>query len=164
MIFIIIYMAISFLLDGFISNYLVSDSIFFTIYSLVGLIVIYRYFDEDKKYLYFLIVIAILFDIIYTKTIGLNLVVFMLIYYINRWLNYIIPNNLFCIIVKSLVAMVSYHTFVYIFLLLAGNGLAQIAQYGMILYRSIIMTTVYSVISYLLFKKLFFKLYEKKIK
>ena len=164
MILVIVYLVISFLLDGLISNYLSQDSIFLTIYSLVALVIVYRYFDSQKKYLLLLVIGAILFDIIYTKTIGLNVVVFLVIYYLNRWLNYTIPNNMLSVSVKGMLAIISYHSLSFLLLLVAGNNLASIDRLLNILLRSVIMTIIYSIISYLIFNKYYFKIYEKKIK
>ena len=76
---IVIYIIISFFLDGIISNYigfeLVNISCLKTIYSLVALIISYNYFDNHKKYIYMSIVLGMLFDIVYTNTFMLNVIV-----------------------------------------------------------------------------------------
>ena len=76
MITIIIYTIISFILDGLLSNYIEQDSLFITIYSLIALVISYNYFDNDKKYLKVLITLAILFDIVYTNTFIINILIF----------------------------------------------------------------------------------------
>ena len=65
----VIYVIISFLLDGIISNIipfnLVDPSYFKTIYSVISLVIIYNYFDNHQKYLKILITLGIFFDIVY---------------------------------------------------------------------------------------------------
>ena len=104
MVIVIIHIIFSFLLDGFLSNYLntsiVNPSYFITIYSLISLVIIFNYFDNKKKYLKILIVVSILFDIVYTNTLFLNIIIFMLIYGIIYIMNVYINNNLFKINLK----------------------------------------------------------------
>ena len=79
MIVAVIYVIISFLLDGLVSTILplnlTNPSIFKTIYSIVALVIIYNYFDNKQKYLKILIILGIFFDIVYTNTFILNIVV-----------------------------------------------------------------------------------------
>ncbi len=165
MIGVIIYVIISFLLDGIISNIipfnLVDPSYFKTIYSVISLVIIYNYFDNPKKYLTILITLGVFFDIIYTNTFILNIIVFLIIYIVLSNLDYIITNNIFTINLKSIVCISTYHITTYIILLLANYNNYSIKLLGLILVRSIFMTIIYTTISYLVMNKL----YEyKKIK
>ena len=103
----IIYTIISFLLDGIISNYtntnLVDPSYLRTVFSVVSLVILYSYFDNEKKYLKILIPLGIFFDIVYTNTFLLNIVIFLIIYLVIKQLDYFIPDNLFTINLKSII-------------------------------------------------------------
>ena len=155
----IIYVIISFLLDGIISNILpfnlVDPSYFKTIYSVISLVIIYNYFDNHKKYLTILITLGIFFDIIYTNTFILNIVVFLIIYIVLSNLDYIITTNIFTINIKSIVCISTYHITTYIILLLANYNSYSIKLLGLILIRSIIMTIIYTTISYLIMNKMY---------
>ena len=168
MIVAVIYSIISFLIDGLISNYtsidIANPSYFRTIYSLIALIIIYNFFDNENKYLKILLVIAILFDIVYTNTFLLNIIIFLLIYLVIKKINIIIPNNLLTINIKSLIAIFLYHILSYIILLLVNYNNYPIRILFIILVRSITMTIIYTTISYLIMKKIYYKLYDKKIK
>mgnify|MGYP000077326213 FL=1 len=122
MIVIIIYLIISFLLDSIISLYIPASlttlSYFKTIYTLVSLVVIFNYFENSKKYLIIAIILGALFDTVYTNTFLLNIVIFIVVYFLLTELDYIIPNNLFTINIKSLSALYTYHILTYIILLL----------------------------------------------
>lgn len=159
MIIAVTYVMISFLLDGLISNLvpfnLVDPGYFKTIYSIISLVIIYNYFDNHKKYLSILIVLGIFFDIVYTNTFILNIVVFFIIYLILSYLDYIIPTNIITINIKSIACISSYHILTYIILLLSNYNNYSIKLLGIILIRSIIMTIIYTTISYLLINKIY---------
>ena len=168
MIILIIHVIISFLLDGLLSNYIstniINPSYFRTIYSIVSLVVIFSYFEDNKKYLYILFIVGALFDIVYTNTFILNIVIFLLIYMIINILNNYIPNNIFTINIKSLLAIATYHILSFLILSLANYHIYSINALGIILYRSIIMTIIYTSISYLILRKVYYKIYDKKVK
>ena len=168
MIIIIIYTIISFLLDGLISNYvsinIINPSYLRTIYTIVPLVIAYNYFDNDTKYLKILLVLGILFDIVYTNTFLLNIIIFLMIYLIIKKINLFIPNNILTINIKALLSLTVYHVLSYLILLLANYHHYPINILLLILSRSIIMTIIYTTISYLLLKKIYFKFYDKKIK
>ena len=113
MIIAIISVFISFLLDNFFSNNIAysitSPSWFSTIYTLICLIVIFPYFYNQKKYLYILIFCGILFDIVYTGTFLVNVVVFILLYFIVKKINFWLPNNLLMANIVSFMGIVLYH-------------------------------------------------------
>lgn len=168
MIIIIIYILISFLLDGLMSNYIcmniISPSYFNTIYSVISLVLIYNYFENERLYLRIIIVLAILFDIVYTNTLLLNVFIFMIIYFSIKFLNEYIPNNIFTINIKSFFAICMYHTLSFFLLKLSHYDIYSFKLLLVIVSHSIIMTIIYTVISYIVLKKLYFKKYDKKIK
>ena len=159
MIIAIIYVIISFLLDSLMSNIfsfnLTNPSWFKTIYSVISLVIIFNYFDNQKKYLYILIVLGIFFDIVYTNTFIVNIIVFLIIYIILSNLDYIITTNIFTINLKSITCISLYHILTYIILLLANYNNYSIKLLGIILLRSLIMTIIYTTISYLIMNKIY---------
>lgn len=168
MIVIIIYLIISFLLDSIISLYIPASlttlSYFKTIYTLVSLVVIFNYFENSKKYLIIAIIIGALFDTVYTNTFLLNIVIFIVDYFLLTELDYIIPNNLFTINIKSLSALYTYHILTYIILLLTHYNSYSFSILLNILMKSTIMTIIYTTISYLLIKKIYWRHFDRKIK
>lgn len=154
---IIIYVIISFLLDCVMSCFtpinLVDPSLFRTIYSIISLVVIFNYFENNKKYLTILIILGILFDIIYTNTFLLNIILFFVISLILKELDYFLPNNLFTINIKALISIWSYHLLSYLILLMVHYNIYTFNLLIIILVRSIIMTIIYTTISYLILNK-----------
>lgn len=159
MILAIIYVIISFLLDGLMSKLLpfnlVDPSYFKTIYSIISLVIIYNYFDNKQKYLTILIILGIFFDIVYTNTFILNVVVFITIFLILSCVDYVLPTNIITINIKSISCVFLYHILTYIILLLANYNNYSIKLLGLILLRSLIMTIIYTTISYLIMNKLY---------
>ena len=168
MIIIIIYTIFSFLIDAIMSNFvntlMINPSYFRTIYSVISLVIIYNYFDNDNKYLKILVILGILFDIVYTNTFLLNVFIFLVIYFIIRGINNYIPNNLFTINIKSLLAIMTYHVLSFLILLLAHYESYTVNHLFLILTRSIIMTVIYTSASYLLIREIYYNKYHKKIK
>ena len=159
MIIAVTYVIISFLIDSLMSNILpfnlVDPSWFKTIYSVISLVILYNYFDNQKKYISIVIVLGIFFDIVYTNTFILNIVVFLIIYFILSQLDYIITTNIFTINLKSIICVLLYHLLTYIILLLANYNNYSIKLLGIILLRSLIMTIIYTTISYLIMNKIY---------
>ena len=168
MIIIVIYVIISFLLDGLISNFINPDianpSYLKTIYSLVALVISYNYFDNEKKYLKILLILGILFDIVYTNTFLLNIFIFIVIYFILRFLNIYINNNLITINLKTILAIIIYHSLSYLILLLTNYHHYPLKLLLLVILGSIIMTIIYTTISHLFIKKIYYQKYSKKIK
>ena len=159
MIVAVIYVIISFLIDGVMSNIvpfnLVDPSWLKTIYSIKSLVFLYNYFDNQQKYVSIIVVLGLFFDIVYTNTFILNIIVFLVIYIILSNLDYVITTNIFTINLKSIVCVSSYHILTYIILLLANYNSYSIKLLGIIILRSLIMTIIYTTISYLIMNKIY---------
>lgn len=168
MIIIILHLIISFLLDGLLSNYtevlLLNPSYFKTIYTIISLVIIFRYFENEKKYLTILLIIGILFDICYTNTLLLNPFIFFLIYLIIKLLDYYIPNNLFTINIKTILSISIYHIISFLLLHIADYNHYSLNTLFLIISHSIPSTIIYTSISYFIISKIYFKKYDKKIK
>lgn len=165
MIFGIIYLALSFLLDGIISDLIpfniTNPSYFKTIYTIIALVVMYNYFDNKKKYLIALIILGALFDIVYTNTFLVNIIIFLTISIILSNIDYQIPTNIITINIKSLICIFLYHILTYITLLLSHYNSYSINLLLTIILRSISGSIIYTTISYLFLNKIY---QNKKIK
>ena len=168
MIVAIISVFISFLLDNFFSNNIAysitSPSWFTTIYTLICLYVIYPYFNNQKKYIYILISCGILFDIVYTGTILVNLSIFILLYFIIKKTNYLLPNNLIMANVLSLIGIIFYHIFSFIILSIVKYNIYDVNLLLQIIIHSIASTVIYTSILYIVLSKVYSRLNIKQIK
>lgn len=158
MIVIVMYVIFSFLLDSFVSNIIsfeiTNPSYLKTIYSVISLVIIYNYFDNKNKYIVILVLLGVFFDIVYTNTFILNIVVFFVIYIILSWLDYIIPNNILMINIKALICIFCYYILTYIILVLANYNIYSIKLLENILVNNIIMSVIYTSISYIIMNKI----------
>lgn len=158
MIILLIHLIFSFVLDAFTSLYLhfsiETVSIFKTIYTIISLVIIYNYFKNKTKYLIILIISGILFDIVYTNTFILNIVIFLVIYMIINYLDYLMPNNIFTINLKSILSIITYYILTYIVMLLSNYNIYPLSLLLKIITHSILMTIFYTTISYLILKKI----------
>lgn len=158
MIILLIYLIFSFILDAFSSLYLnfslETISIFKTIYTIISLIVIYNYFKNKNKYIIILILFGILFDIVYTNTFILNIIIFLVIYMIINYLDYLMPNNIFTINIKSVISIITYYILTYLIMLLSNYSIYPFNLLLKIITHSILMTVIYTTISYLILKRI----------
>ena len=164
----IIYIIISFILENIMSNIFVTTlnnvSPFTTIYTIIALVVIYPYFASDKKYFLLVIIFGFLFDTIYTSTILLNLTIFLVISLLRKTLNNIISDNIIMTNIISLISVATYHILTFIILNIVTSKSYSIILLGKILTHSIIMTIIYTSISYIIIKYLYSRLSIKQIK
>lgn len=168
MIISIIYLVISFLLEGIMSNMfpstLSSISYFTTIYLIIAFTIIYPYFDNDKKYFILIFVFGILFDILYTSTFMVNTFIFIIIGIVIKILYNILSDNVFVTNIISYVGIIIYHLLSFIILIITGYGDYSIILLFNIIIHSIIMTIIYTSISYFIIKFLYKKFDVKYIK
>jgi len=141
MIISIILLIFSFLFEGFISNYisssLVEYNIFSTLYTLITLTVIYPYFYNKKKYYILLLIFSFLIDIVYTNTLILNVVLFIAISLIVKFLNFILPENILMVNIMSICSVILYHILSYIILTIIFIVVISICLYVLYVFNYI---------------------------
>jgi len=163
-----IFLIISFLFEGLISNYISSSfsslNLFSTLYTLIALVVIYPYFYNEKKYYILLIIFGLLLDIVYTNTFMLNIFLFIIISLIIKILNFILPENILMMNLISIFSVILYHTLSYVILTVINYNTYPISLLLDICINSIIMTVIYTSVIYFLAKVLFNKFDMKQIR
>lgn len=157
MIIYLVILFISFLLDGVMSNYFVvlptHISFFNTIYTIIALVIISSYFSNIKRYLLLASLFGLLFDITYTNTLFLNVIVFLIIGLNVIWFNSKLPSNILNNTIISVISVSFYYILTYSILLTVNYFNINITLLFHILSCSIIMTIIYSVIlSFTIFK------------
>ena len=164
----IIYLIISFILDNIIYNIfpttLSNISYLTTIYIIISFVIIYPYFNNERKYYVLLIIFGLLFDILYTSTFVFNMVLFITLGIIIKMLNNIFPENIFTSNLISIISISSYHILTFIILSLVSSINYDIILLINIITHSIIMTIIYTTISYFLVKYIFGRYNIKHIK
>ena len=167
MILTIIILIISFLFEGFISNYLnisfLDNNYFSTLYTLITFIILYAYFNNNKKYIILLIIFAILFDIVYTNTFILNIVLFILVHYFNRFLDIYLPTNILTINIKTILSIFIYNFITFVIIIFTNYSDYLFSTLINITIKSIPLTIIYTTISYLIITKIYEK-YDIRVK
>ncbi len=168
-VFSIILLIISFLLQGILSNFLAytsgAISIFSTIYVLITLLLLYPYFENNKKkFLILLVIFGGLTDLVYCNTFLLNISIFYMIYKFSNIFHFFLPYNLFTINFSNLLSIFLYHILTFLLLSLLKYDNYTFLMLTKILSSSIIMTIIYTTISYLFIKLIREKKELKEIK
>ena len=168
MIISIIYLVVSFLLEGIMSNIFPSTlsniSYFTTIYIIISFAIIYPYFDNDKKFFILIFIFGILFDILYTSTIFVNTIIFIIIGIDIKILYNVLPENVFMTNIISYIGIIIYHILSFIILMITGYMDYSIILLFNIIIHSIFMTIIYTSISYFVIKFIYNKFDIKYIK
>ena len=168
MIISIIYLVVSFLLEGIMSNIFPSTlsniSYFTTIYIIKSFALIYPYFDNDKKFFILIFIFGILFDILYTSTIFVNTFIFIIIGIVIKILYNVLPENVFMTNIISYIGIIIYHILSFIILMITGYMDYSIILLFNIIIHSIFMTIIYTSISYFVIKFIYNKFDIKYIK
>ena len=168
MIISIIYLVVSFLLEGIMSNIFPSTlsniSYFTTIYIIISFAIIYPYFDNDKKFFILIFIFGILFDILYTSTIFVNTFIFIIIGIVIKILYNVLPENVFMTNIISYIGIIIYHILSFIILMITGYMDYSIILLFNIIIHSRFMTIIYTSISYFVIKFIYNKFDIKYIK
>jgi len=164
----VISLIFSFLFQGYISTMLdfslINPSWFSTIYILVNLIVLLPYYEDTKKYLRLLIVFGILMDIVYTNTIILNALIFLIIYFICKKINQVLPHNIFTINLLNVLGVILFHILTFLILFLIQYDSYSIISLIRIITHSILMTIIYGSLLYIIIDGILKKFNVKTIK
>jgi rod shape-determining protein MreD len=168
MIISVILLIFSFLLEGFLSNYMAfslgATSAFSTVFTLITFVVLYPYFQNEKKYYLLLIIFGLLFDMVYTNTFIFNAILFLLVGIILQILSNIFPNNIIGLIITSLLSIFAYNILSFIFLSLVNYYDFSLMLLLKILLNSVAMTIIYTLVIYYVSNYLFKRFKIQQIK
>lgn len=168
MIISIIYLIFSFMLESIMSNYFTSTlsniSIFTTIYTLIAFAIIYPYFNNEKKYFILVLIFGILFDVLYTSTFLVNTFIFIVIGIIIKLLYNFLPSNYFMTNIISYISILIYHILSFVIINITSYANLDIIVLLKVIPSSIIMTLIYTTISYYLMRTIYNKFKIKGIK
>lgn|SRR5574344_935433 len=148
---IIVIMIISFLLDGIISNIVGMNSILLPLTLLTSFIIIYPYFCKDnKKYLIYLIIAGVFYDLAYGDIYLLNVIIFPIMGLFISFLYDNLSTNTFTFILKLLLVVSIYRLVTYIVYLVFSVSHFNILLLFTSIYRSLLLNIIYGLILYLI--------------
>lgn len=139
-------------------------SYFTTIYTVIALVVVYPYFANEKKYYILVLIFGTLFGVLYTSSLIVNIVLFLLITFVIKLLNDFMPDNIFIVNIISIICIIIYHTLSFVILNLVTSQTYSLFLLGNIIIHSIFMTLIYTSISYFILKIIYNKFDMKHIK
>ena len=113
---------ISFLLDGLLSNFIsLSSHIFNPLCTLVSLVLVYPFFKKNNNsYLITCSVVGLLYDIIYTDTLIVNMLAFLIIGLFLKYFYSKINVNIISFLIGLLLSIIIYRLLIYFVLVLSG--------------------------------------------
>ncbi len=152
MIYGIIITSISLLLDALLSSFIpfgASNSIFvIPMFTVISLIIIYPYYNNRWDYLKVCLLFGLIYDILFTNTLGLNITLFFVIGFIISLLDDTLSNTLFSIIIKMLIVIVLYDSLTYFILYFLDYMDYNIMSLVEKLYKSLLLNVIYITILY----------------
>lgn len=141
---------ISFLLDGILSRYLMG-TLFLPLLTLVSIVIIYPYFrNNNYRYLKYLALIGLLYDIVYMNTVFYNFFIFLLLGIVVIIIEYILSNNLYVNCLISVTCIIFYRLINYLFFNIFRNYDITLNELLKSLYSSLLLNIIYCIAIYLI--------------
>lgn len=133
----------SFLLDGILSNYI--NNLLLTITAITIISSTKNYYKTSFLY-------GLLYDIAYTNTLFINGILFMIIVFITKKINYYFTNNIISNTITILINIIFYRISIYIILVLSKTVSFNIVTLFESIYLSIF-NLIYGYFIYILIKR-----------
>lgn len=161
----IIVVIFSFYLEIILSNFIpISSNLFIPLCTLVSILIIYPFFYHDfSSYIKICIIMGILYDIVFTNTLGLHAVIFLMIGFIVYRLNIHISNNVLNVAMMTVILVVSYRLLSYLLLLLVGYKTFEIDILFNSITSSLILNMLYASLLYFICDRWSIKKHVTKI-
>lgn len=151
---------LSFLLDGILSRYILPTTLFLPLFTIVSLVIIYPYFNNNNlKYFRYVAIIGLLYDITYLNTLFFNFFIFVMIGFIIGLFNYLLSNNLYTSTIITIIAIILYRIINYLFVVIFKNQPFDFMNLLESIYSSLLLNIIYCIIIYITTE-----LYSKKHK
>lgn len=145
-----IVMLISFVLDGVFSNILKAP--FLPLFSIVSLVVMENYKKSEKNYLINCSILGLLYDLVYTNTLFLNSLYFLLIGFIIMFCFHFLTHRLDIELLGTTLSILLFRTFSFITYKMFYNIPSHLLLPS--IYNSIIVNLIYCILIHLLVKKI----------
>lgn len=155
MLYNILIVFISLVLDGILNLILKSTSNLLPLFTLVSLIFIYPYFKNDKKsYLVSATLIGLIYDVFNTYFFILNPIIFLIISDIIFSLYHRFKFSIITVIVFTIFIIFIYQTILLLIFNLTNYEIYTIHEFTNIISHYFIINIIYSIILYLVFKRI----------
>ncbi len=134
----------SFLLDGIVSNYLPLNGIWNQLFTITSLIIVYPYFNGNKREYYkYSFILGIFYDLIYTDTIIFNAFMFLLMARIIVKLASVLSDTYINLLIITLMLIIVYRSVTYILMVITGNLIFDYHSLFKGIYNSILVNIIF---------------------
>ncbi|MFA5603386.1 MAG: rod shape-determining protein MreD [Bacilli bacterium] len=152
---IIFIIILSLILENIVSNIVPLGSVFTPLFSIVSLVLIYPFFNNnDLRYIKYCGVVGLIYDIIFTNTLFLNMIVFMAVGLIIKLINFTLSNNFINVMIITLISIVMYLIITYFILVIIGYKNFNIDYLTITILKTLLLNIIYSFIMYIIADKL----------
>ncbi len=144
---------VAFLCDGLFSKYL-HATIFLPLLTISSLVIIFPYFNKNNyRFLKYIAIMGILYDICYANTLLYNFFVFLMIGYLIMVINYIFSNSLYITIMANIVCIIFYRIINMLFLIVFHGLNFSFHELFKSIYSSLLLNIIFCILTYTLTKK-----------
>lgn len=163
-----IFLSISMILDSIISNYInyqiTNPSVLTPLFIVVAIPLIYPFFCKDNsKYLKFISIFGLIYDLGFTNTLILNMFIFLLLGCIVIFFNNILSTNLLNELVLIVICLLVYNFLNYGILYLINIHNYSLKYLVNIIKSTLILNILYGISAYFILKFISNKLKIKRI-
>ena len=150
----IIILVISFLLEGVISNFVPVNGFLAPLFTLTALIIIYPLFDESFEYYKYAFITGLAYDLFYTDTIVFHAIIFTFMAFLITRLNLVLSDNYVNVLIIIAICILVYRVITYGLLILVSSMSFDFLSLVFSILKSLIINLIYSVILFLVVKKI----------
>ena len=160
-----ITLIVSFCFDGIISNFIpLHSQLLIPLLTLMSLLIVYPYFNHhEDDYLKVAGVLGLCYDIVFTDTVFLNCVLFLLVALFIRLLNEWFSNNIFSVGLMAILVITFARILEYSILSLVGFFAFDWMYLFQGIYSSILLNVIYAMLLYVVTDKTSRKFHIRKI-
>ena len=147
----IIFISIlSFFLDSILSKYISPNSLFLPLFTIVSIVIIYPYFNNNNyRYFKYIAILGLLYDITIMNMIFYNFFIFMILGFINIFIKYLLSHRLYINIIITIILIIVYRFINFIFINITVGNVNAFELFKSI-YSSLILNIIYCTIIYLI--------------
>lgn len=151
---IIFIIILSLILENVVSNVVPLGSVFTPLFSIVSLVLIYPFFNNnDLRYIKYCGITGLIYDVIFTNTLFLNMIVFIVIGLIIKLINFTLSNNFINVMIITLISIVMYLLITYLILVIIGYKGFNIDYLTVTILKTLLLNIIYSFIMYIIADK-----------
>ncbi len=152
----IMYIILSSLfLENILSNHIPLNSMFTPLFTVVSLVLIYPYFvNDDDKFLKYCAITGLIYDLIFTNTVPLNLISFLLVGLIIKLINITLSNNFINVMIIAACSVIMYLIITYFLLVIIGYKTFNFNYLITSIYQTLFANIIYSFIGYIISDKI----------